>query len=283
MHLTTSHFILVILLLYNIECLAKPIGENDQDDADQTDTPDDEPSGQTDTDVKEALNTKWADVETNRAFEFGTIARQCKQALVQAKVTIQSIMRDALEKLHSKACRTAPDTRRIVNEAMEPWGTQLSTLVNAVRGDIVKISNVYIAYFKLAVARSEIYAPRGAGKLNDLFDKTIAEGLLDINGEKRDPNAVILNNAVRFLSGDLNPAQEMYEELQKLTIDNGDAFEENLEEAINQIETVGKILLDMVDTVEDTTYRVSTREVGKSNELSDEDITRGLRSGVASM
>lgn len=164
-------------------------------------------------------------------------------------------MRDALEKLHSKACRTAPDTRRIVNEAMEPWGTQLSTLVNAVRGDMVKISNVYIAYFKLAVARSEIYAPRGAGKLNDLFDKTIAEGLLDINGEKRDPNAVILNNAVRFLSGDLNPAQEMYEELQKLTIDNGDAFEENLEEAINQIETVGKILLDMVDTVEDTTYR----------------------------
>ncbi|KAL1448978.1 hypothetical protein WDU94_000225 [Cyamophila willieti] len=204
------------------------------------------------------LNNKWNDIEHNDHFyEFKTIGQQCKHTIVRFRKRIVHVLDMSLANLNNlEKCKTAQDSRDIVEKALGYWEKHLNAIVNGVRTDLVKISNVFIIYFKLMVARCEIFAPHAATVFNAIFESVISEeGILNIQGELKDDDVRTLNNAIRYLSGNFNPAEMFRKELAQLTIDNGDDFVENRNEALNQVKTIGKILIEMVDAVEDTTFK----------------------------
>uniref|UniRef100_A0A8D8TZC2 Uncharacterized protein n=1 Tax=Cacopsylla melanoneura TaxID=428564 RepID=A0A8D8TZC2_9HEMI len=229
-----------------------PVESEDETSEDNTDA--DVPLSQ----YERNMNVKWKDIEHNKNFiEFKTIGQQCKRLIVKYRKRIVHVQDMSLTNLKEpKKCKTAQDTRDIVEKALEYWKKHLNAIVNGVRTNLVKIANVFIIYFKLMVARCEIFAPHGAVVFNSLFDNVINETeVLNIKSEQKDDNVRTLNNAIRYLSGKFNPAEVFQEKLEELTVDNGDDFEDNLKEAVKQVTSIGKILVEMVDALEDTTFK----------------------------
>lgn len=204
------------------------------------------------------LNAKWADIEKNRHNEYQTVAKRIKGLLLKYQPNIVYIMRSSIARLNN--CKTALEARKIVTQAMEKWTNNLDNLVIGIRNRLLLISEVFLTYFKLMLARCRIYSPTSAAKFQDMFEKIIAEEmLLNIKGEGHDkPGVQTINDAVRYFSGVFNPAREFLEQLKVLdrgTAFNEDNFKEYLADAHDQIATIGNILVEIVDSMEYTAYK----------------------------
>lgn len=190
--------------------------------------------------------------------EYQTVAMDCKKLILHHRRHISNWMRFSIEELKKENFTSVTETRNIVSEAMTEWAYHLDTLVRGLRRELLLISDVFVTYFKLMVARCEIYSPTSAAKFKAMLDQILSdEKLLDLDGQGHSPSVLVINNAVRYFSGTFNPALEFSEQLKALereaTLDEG-KFDEYLTDARVQIETIGLMVLDMVDAMEETSY-----------------------------